>query len=321
MALVTVDNLSVSFPGARPFRAVDGVSFAIEAGRTLALVGESGCGKTMTALGIMRLAPTAAEVTADAVTLGEVDLSRLSERELRQARGTDVSLVFQDPLNALNPVFTVGEQVAEGLRLHEGLSRKAGWAMAVEQLREVGVPAAEQRAKQYPHELSGGLRQRAMIAMAIACRPPFLMADEPTTALDVTVQADIIDLLLRLQAERDMALLLITHDLGVVAEMAHEVAVMYAGRLVERAPANELFAAPLHPYTQDLLTSVPSVTDPTHRLTAIEGAVPDLAALPRGCAYEPRCRHAVEACREPQELAEVAPAHCVRCCRAKEWLS
>lgn len=321
MALVTVDNLSVSFPGARPFRAVDGVSFAIEAGRTLALVGESGCGKTMTALGIMRLAPTAAEVTADAVTLGEVDLSRLSERDLRQARGTDVSLVFQDPLNALNPVFTVGEQVAEGLRLHEGLSRKAGWAMAVEQLREVGVPAAEQRAKQYPHELSGGLRQRAMIAMAIACRPPFLMADEPTTALDVTVQADIIDLLLRLQAERDMALLLITHDLGVVAEMAHEVAVMYAGRLVERAPANELFAAPLHPYTQDLLTSVPSVTDPTHRLTAIEGAVPDLAALPRGCAYEPRCRHAVEACREPQELAEVAPAHCVRCCRAKEWLS
>ena len=300
---------------------MDGVSFAIEAGRTLALVGESGCGKTMTALGIMRLAPAAAEVTADAVTLGEVDLSRLSERDLRQARGTDVSLVFQDPLNALNPVFTVGEQVAEGLRLHEGLSRKAGWAMAVEQLREVGVPAAEQRAKQYPHELSGGLRQRAMIAMAIACRPPFLMADEPTTALDVTVQADIIDLLLRLQAERDMALLLITHDLGVVAEMAHEVAVMYAGRLVERAPANELFAAPLHPYTQDLLTSVPSVTDPTHRLTAIEGAVPDLAALPRGCAYEPRCRHAVEACREPQELAEVAPAHCVRCCRAKEWLS
>jgi len=321
MALITVENLSVAFPSGRPFKAVDGVSFDIEAGKTLALVGESGCGKTMTALGIMRLAPTAAEVTADAVTLGEVDLSRLSERELRQARGKAVSLVFQDPLNALNPVFTVGEQVAEGLRLHEGLSRKAAWSKAVEQLREVGVPAAEQRAKQYPHELSGGLRQRAMIAMAIACRPPFLMADEPTTALDVTVQADIIDLFLRLQAERDMALLLITHDLGVVAEMAHEVAVMYAGRLVEQAAVEELFGAPLHPYTQDLLASVPSVADPAHRLTAIEGAVPDLAALPPGCAYAPRCRHAVEACHEPQELAEVAPAHCVRCCRAKEWLS
>jgi peptide/nickel transport system ATP-binding protein/oligopeptide transport system ATP-binding protein len=320
MSLLDVRNLSVRFPTrAGPVAAVDGVSFAVAEGETLALVGESGCGKTLTALAVLRLTPPAATVEAQAIALRGRELACLSGRAMRDVRGKEVGVVFQDPLTALDPVWPVGEQVAEGLRLHEGLGRRAAWSRAVEALREVGIADPGRRASEYPHQLSGGMRQRAMIAAALACRPPLLIADEPTTALDVTLQAQIIDLLLRLREERRLSVLLITHDLGVVAELAHRVAVMYAGQVVESAGVAALFRRPLHPYTRALLSAVPRLGGGGRRLATIDGAVPDPARLPAGCRFAPRCRHALEACRRPQELRELEPGHWVRCDRAAEW--
>jgi len=320
MPVLNVENLSVSFPCARrPFRAVDGVSFAIEEGRTLAFVGETGCGKTMTALALLRLTPPMAAIEAQSVALSGRDLTRFSSEEMRAVRGRGIGMVFQDPAAALNPVLTIGEQVMEALRAHERLPRRLAWERAVHQLGEVGMPDPARAARRYPHELSGGLKQRATIAAAIICRPSLLIADEPTTALDVTVQAQIMDLLARLLAERRMVLLLITHDLGLVAEAADDVAVMYAGRIVERTDVQALFARPLHPYARDLLASVPRLTDATHRLKSIEGTVPDLADLPPGCVYAPRCSERAEGCERPQDLEEIAPGRWVRCWRARWW--
>jgi len=323
--LLTVDNLSVRFHLPRgAFAAVDGVSFHIEAGQTLALVGESGCGKTLTALSLLRLLPPQAQAEARSIRLGSRELTDLGEKEMRAIRGKDIGMVFQEPLTALNPVWTVGEQAAEGLRLHEKMSRRAAAARVVELLRDVGLPDAGQLARSYPHQLSGGQRQRAMIAQAIACRPALLIADEPTTALDVSLQAQIIDLLLRLQAELKLAILLITHDLGIVAEMAHRVAVMYAGQVVEQADCRTLFAQPLHPYTRALLASLPQLgpaANGTGKLAAIAGTVPDPAQLPPGCRFAPRCAQAIEACNRPQELLELKPGHQVRCGRAGEGLA
>jgi peptide/nickel transport system ATP-binding protein len=322
VSLVAVSDLTVSVSrGETRFRAVDGVSFDLEAGKTLALVGESGCGKTMTALGMLRLVPPVARVECGSVRLRDRELSRLSEARMQDVRGKDLGIIFQEPLTALNPVYTVGEQVAENVRRHLGLRSREAWQKAVAQLHEVGIPDAPRRAREYPHQLSGGMRQRAMIAMAVACGPAVLLADEPTTALDVSVQAHILDLLRRLQADRNMGLLLITHDLGVVAEMAHEVAVMYAGHIVERAAASVLFEQPLHPYTRALMAAIPRVShgERRPRLASIEGVVPDLTRLPAGCRFAPRCPVAIAACQAPAELQEVAPGRWVRCVRAKEW--
>jgi peptide/nickel transport system ATP-binding protein/oligopeptide transport system ATP-binding protein len=320
MPLLTVRNLSVRFPTrAGPVAAVEGVSFAVAEGETLALVGESGCGKTLTALSVLRLTPPAAAVEAESIVLRGRELTRLTDRGMRDVRGKEVGVVFQDPLTALNPVWPVGEQAAEGLRLHEGLGRRAAWQRAVEALREVGIADPARRASEYPHQLSGGMRQRAMIAAALACRPPLLIADEPTTALDVTLQAQIIDLLLRLREERRLSILLITHDLGVVAELAHRVAVMYAGQVVESAGVAALFGRPLHPYTRALLAAVPRLGGDRRRLATIDGTVPDPTRYPPGCRFAPRCPAALEVCRRPQELRELEPGRWVRCGRAGEW--
>jgi oligopeptide/dipeptide ABC transporter ATP-binding protein len=323
MPLLNVQNLSVRFRlGRQSFNAVDHASFALDEGRTLAVVGESGCGKTSGALALLRLTPSEAQIQADSITLRGRELTRLTEREMCAVRGKDMAMVFQEPLTALNPVYTVGEQIAEGLRLHEKLGRTAAWERAVEAMHEVGIPEPRQRAREYPHQLSGGLRQRVTIAQAIACRPALLIADEPTTALDVSLQAQIIDLLLKLQADLRLSILLITHDLGVVAEMAHHVAVMYAGQIVEQAEVKSLFARPLHPYTRGLLQSVPGLdaAPGERRLHSLEGNVPDLARLPPGCRFAPRCPYAIDPCKIPQELCEVEPGRLARCCRALEVL-
>ncbi len=289
MSLLTVQNLSVRFSmGRQSFAAVEHASFTLDEGRTLALVGESGCGKTSIALALLRLTPPQAKIEADSVSLLGRDLTRLGEREMCAVRGKDAAMVFQDPLTALNPVYTVGEQIAEGLRLHERLGRTAAWDRAVEAMSEVGIPDARRRAREYPHQLSGGLRQRVTIAQAIACRPALLIADEPTTALDVSLQAQIIDLLLKLQADLKLSILLITHDLGVVAEMAHDVAVMYAGQIVEQADVKSLFARPLHPYTRGLLLSVPGLGPEDGRAPATASC----AASKGRCPTCPTCRPA-----------------------------
>jgi oligopeptide/dipeptide ABC transporter ATP-binding protein len=319
--LLDIRNLTVRFPARDGLvAAVDDVTFTVGEGETLALVGESGCGKTLTALSVLRLSPPAAVVAARGIALRGRELTCLSDRQMRDVRGKEVGVIFQDPLTALNPVWPVGEQVAEGLRLHEGLNRRAAWERSVDALRAVGIADPRRRASEYPHQLSGGMRQRAMIAAALACRPPLLIADEPTTALDVTLQSQIIDLLMRLREERRLSILLITHDLGVVAELAHRVAVMYAGEIVELAGVAAVFRRPLHPYTQALLSAVPRLDgDRGARLATIEGAVPAPARSPQGCRFFPRCRRAVEACRQPQELRELESGHWVRCGRAAEW--
>ncbi|CAM4397456.1 MULTISPECIES: ABC transporter ATP-binding protein [Myxococcus] len=292
-----------------PVRAVDDVSFALPPGGTLGVVGESGCGKSLTALSLLRLAPEPpVRVVGGEVRFQGRDLLTLPEAELRRVRGRHAAMIFQEPMTSLNPVFTVGEQIAEGVRLHLGASRAQARDKAVEMLRQVGIPAPAERVDAYPHQLSGGMRQRVMMAMALACDPALLIADEPTTALDVTIQAQILDLLARLQAERGMAVLLITHDLGVVAESCDAVVVMYAGRVVERAPVRALFSQPAHPYTAGLLRSIPSRRDvggaraSRARLRAIPGRVPPLRQLPVGCAFRERCERALDVC------AHVKPA-------------
>ncbi len=295
--------------------AVDGVSFQVKRGETLGIVGESGCGKSMTAFSILRLIPQPpGRIASGEIWYRDQNLLTLSDPQIRGIRGNEIAMIFQEPMTSLNPVFTIGEQIAEAVRLHQNADRKTAWKRSVELLDVVGIPLPAERARSYPHELSGGMRQRAMIAMAISCDPAVLIADEPTTALDVTIQAQILDVLRRLQEELGMALILITHDLGVVAEMAHEVVVMYAGQVVEQADVRSLFTRPLHPYTRGLLHSVPTLTTETEQLSTIEGVVPDPARYPDGCRFADRCSFVVDSCRQnAQNLAETASSHYVRC--------
>ncbi len=299
-------------------RPVDGVSFGVAPGRTLAVVGESGCGKSLTALAIMDLLESgSARIPKGEVRFAGQDLRRRSRRERADLRGDRLAMIFQEPMSALNPSMTIGDQIGEVLIRHRGVTRAAALEEAVALLRQVGIPAPERRVQDYPHRLSGGMRQRAMIAMALACRPQLLIADEPTTALDVTVQAQILDLLQRLQQETGMALILITHDLGVVAELADEVVVMYAGRVVEKAPVGRLFAEPQHPYTIGLLGAVPRLDAPAESLAVIDGLVPSPLAPPAGCRFNPRCPFAIEICRnEAPALTTLAPGHEAACWRA-----
>ncbi len=297
-------------------RAVDRVSFEIGAGKTLGVVGESGCGKSVTALSIMRLVPDPpGRIAGGAIRYRGRDLRELSDAEMRAIRGNEISMIFQEPMTSLNPVFTAGDQVAEAVRLHQRKGRAHAREVALEMFRLVGIPSPAERLKSYPHQLSGGMRQRVMIAMALACRPDLLIADEPTTALDVTIQAQILDLLRVLQAELGMSIMLITHDLGVVAETCEEVVVMYAGRVVERAPTAALFAVPRHHYTAGLLRSVPSyrAAGPRGRLQEIPGMVPSLHLLPSGCKFQDRCPAVQERCRQEEPELVRLGAGMVRC--------
>jgi peptide/nickel transport system ATP-binding protein len=305
-------------------RAVDGVSFQVYPGETLAVVGESGCGKSVTALSVLRLIPSPpGRVVSGSIRLGGRDLLRLSEAEMRAVRGNDISMIFQEPMTSLNPVLTVGRQIAETLVLHQGLGRRAALAKAIDMLRLVHIPEAERRVGEYPHQLSGGMRQRVMIAMALACNPKLLIADEPTTALDVTIQAQILDLMRELKQQIDTAILLITHDLGVVAEMAQRVVVMYAGRKAEEATVGALFRRPLHPYTSGLLHSMPRLgAAPTAarapRLAEIPGTVPSLKEAIPGCPFAPRCGFATDVCRrEVPGFEEKEPGHFAACFHAE----
>jgi len=309
-------DLGVEFPTDRgPLRAVDGLSVRVAAGRTLAIVGESGCGKSATALAIMGLLPPGARLTGSARLLGR-ELATATPEEIRARRGREMAMIFQEPMTSLNPAFTAGDQVAEALRLHEGLDPARAMAAAVALFDRVRIPDAARRAAQYPHQLSGGMRQRVMIAMALACKPRLLIADEPTTALDVTVQAQILALLDELKRETGTAVVLITHDLGIVADHADEVVVMYAGRIAERGPAARLFASPEHPYTVGLLGAAPRIEGGASRLASIEGTVPDLRAAPPGCRFAPRCPFAGADCTAAPPLAEVGPGHSAACWRA-----
>jgi oligopeptide/dipeptide ABC transporter ATP-binding protein len=315
VALLSVEGLRTHFAtSAGLVRAVDGVSFAIERGEVLGLVGESGCGKSVTSLSIMRLVPPPGRVTAGRILLEGEDLLDKDAEAMRRVRGARIAMVFQEPMTSLNPVFTIGDQIAAAVLAHAGGGRRAAWERGVEMLDRVQVPSPRERARDYPHRLSGGLRQRAMIALALAPGPQLLIADEPTTALDVTIQAQILDLLRRLQAERGMAVLLITHDLGVVAELCHRVAIIYAGRIVEMAPVASIFRQPLHPYTRGLLRCLPHPSRFGQPLSSIEGAPPDLRQVNGGCRFAPRCPHAVESCRRDEPaLAERKPGHFVAC--------
>jgi oligopeptide/dipeptide ABC transporter ATP-binding protein len=313
--LLEVTSLRVTFPtAAGPARAVDGVSFALDRGKTLALVGESGCGKSLTALSLLRLVPPPGAIEAGSgIRLDGQDVLTLDHESLRQIRGRRIGMVFQDPMTSLNPVFTVGEQIAEGIRAHEKISRRESWERAVALLQEVGIPDPTTRAWSYPHQMSGGMRQRVMIAIALSCRPDLLVADEPTTALDVTVQAQILELLDRLREERGMAVLLITHDLGIVAGRADRVAVMYAGRIVEEAATTTLFRNPSHPYTQGLFASMPRLGGPRDRLVPIRGTVPPATAWPAGCRFHPRCPSAMPQCLNEPPTVTVATDHTMSC--------
>jgi peptide/nickel transport system ATP-binding protein len=326
-ALLDVDDLQTFFYTRDGIlKAVDGVSFTLGSTETLAIVGESGCGKSMTALSVMRLVPDPpGKIVGGAVRLAGVDLLRLDERAMRDVRGKDISMIFQEPMTSLNPVMTIGRQIAEVVLLHENLSRTAARDKAVEMLRLVRIPEPAQRAREYPHQLSGGMRQRAMIAMALACNPKVLIADEPTTALDVTIQAQILDIILDLQRKLGTAVILITHDLGVVAETAQRVIVMYAGRKIEEASVQELFARPLHPYTHGLMTSIPRLdlmrgeSSGVGRLQEIPGMVPPLTNLPPGCAFAPRCAFAEDRCRTHYPAYEQKrPGHWAACWRSHE---
>ena len=321
--LLEIRGLTVQFHTARGvLPAVQDVSLTIGQGEILGLVGESGCGKSVTALSILGLLPPNARIAAGQVLLSENgsgrDLAQLPEHELRPVRGARISMVFQEPMTALNPVMRVGDQIGEALLAHGLSNKREARAAALDMMRQVAIPDAERRIRQYPHQLSGGLRQRVMIAMALICRPSLMIADEPTTALDVTIQAQILALLAELRDRFGLALLFIAHDLGVVAQIADNVAVMYSGRIVEHGPVREIFAAPAHPYTRGLLRAAPALgAEPRRRLATIEGLVPSLAELPPGCAFEPRCElRAPECSAAVPQLIEVGPGHWARCIRA-----
>ncbi len=294
--------------------AVDGISFALRRGETLALVGESGCGKSATALSIMGLLPRpAGRIAAGRIVLAGRDIAGLPDRALEQLRGDRMAMIFQEPMTSLNPVMTIGAQVAEALRLHRGASRQAANRQALAALEEVRIPAAAQRFHDYPHQFSGGMRQRVMIAIALACEPALLLADEPTTALDVTIQAQVLGLLADLKARHGMAMLFITHNLGVVAQIADRVAVMYAGQIVEQGSVHAIFARPRHPYTAALFAAIPRLDRDGQALAAIPGRVPSLDAMPAGCRFAPRCTLACAGCAQPQALAPAGPDHAARC--------
>jgi len=323
--VLEVKNLqTVFFTNSGLFRAVDNLSFNVRRGETLAIVGESGCGKSVSALSIMRLVPNPpGRIVGGEVRLEGTDLLSLDDEQMRDIRGNRISMIFQEPMTSLNPVMRIGDQIAEAVRLHQPLSARQAWAQAIEMLRLVRIPEPTRRAHEYPHQLSGGMRQRAMIAMALACRPALLIADEPTTALDVTIQAQILKLILDLQQELGTGLILITHDLGVVAQTAQRVIVMYAGRKVEEADVDSLFAAPRHPYTRGLMASIPTLpfpgAKPSARLAEIPGTVPSLVRLPPGCAFAPRCPLATERCRaEYPPLENFGGNHWAACWRAGE---
>ena len=304
-SLLEVRNLRTHFKTrAGLVKAVDDVSFSLDRGELMGLVGESGCGKSITALSIMRLIAPPGKIVSGEILFDGKNLLKLSEQQMREMRGDDIAMIFQDPMTSLNPVFTIGEQIAEALRLHRKLSRKQAREAAIEAMREVAIPDPGRRVSDYPHQLSGGMRQRVMIAMALACNPRLLIADEPTTALDVTIQAQILELLNELRTNRELAVLLITHDLGVVAEVADQVAVMYTGRIVEESDVNELFLRPKHPYTEGLLQSVPKLTAEQvakmERLRTIEGVVPSPTKLPPGCHFAPRCPYRMPRCTEEE---------------------
>ncbi len=317
--MLAVEDLRVSFRDGRgrTVHAVDGVSFTVERGRTLGIVGESGCGKSVTSLAVMGLLPKDAATVSGRVRFGGRDLLDVPESVVRDLRGDRMAMIFQEPMTSLNPAYTVGDQIAEVILRHRKVTSEQAWEQAVEMLRRVRVPAPEKRVHDHPHKMSGGMRQRVMIAMALACGPELLIADEPTTALDVTIQAQILEIMRRLQQESGTAVVLITHDLGVVAEVCDDVVVMYAGQVVERAPVEALFSFPQHPYTVGLLGSLPRLDEKKERLAAIEGAVPDMTAPPAGCRFAARCPFAVEACiAAPPPLVEVSPGRFTRCLRA-----
>ena len=315
MDLLQIAGLTTRFlTPAGPLTAVDNLDLTVRQGRVLGLVGESGCGKTITALSVLRLVPPPGKITAGRILFEGTDLLTLPQHEMRKIRGARISMVFQEPMTALNPVFTIGNQIAEVITTHQEVTAGDARDRSVELLRSVGIPSPEKRIGEYPHQLSGGMRQRVMIAMAIACRPSLILADEPTTALDVTIQAHILELLSRIQAEMGMALVLVTHDLGLIAERAHEVAVMYAGKIVEQTDTRTLFADPLHPYTRGLMNSLPRPgSTKRSRLNTIPGTVPRLADLPAGCRFSPRCDLRTAQCDAEPGLVEVRPGHLVRC--------
>ena len=318
--LLELDHLSthyVSSQGTRVVRAVDDVSLRINAGETLGIVGESGSGKSTLALTLLRVLPPAAKIVSGRMLFEGEDLVQKSDAEMREIRGKRIAMVLQDPMASLNPLFTIGDQVAEPIRVHEGATRASAWSRARNLLKSVRIPAAETRVSQYPHEMSGGMRQRIVGAIAISCEPRLLIADEPTTSLDLTIQAQYLNLLRDLQREHGLALIFITHNLGIVAKMCDQLAVMYAGRLVESGPVSQIFNTPVHPYTKALLNSIPRLTDQDQRLQAIEGQPPDLAAMPAGCSFAPRCAEAFDRCREqaPPEF-QPAPGRTARC-----WLA
>jgi len=319
-SLLRVEHLVTSFRTDRGLiRAVDDISFSINKGQTVGLVGESGCGKSVTSLSILRLiqSPPGRIEPSSKIIFGGEDIVKLSEPQMRRLRGNRISMIFQEPMTSLNPVFTIGDQIGEVFRIHRGASKKEARERSIEMLRLVRMAAPEQRVDEYPHQLSGGMRQRIMIAMALACRPELLIADEPTTALDVTIQAQILDLMANLQRELNMAILLITHDLGVVAEVCDYVIVMYAGKIAEQGSVEAIFRAPTHPYTVGLLNSIPRLGHKTEYLPTIEGTVPSLANLPQGCRFQDRCKHVHAKCREQEPpLRSVAPGHEAAC-----WLS
>jgi peptide/nickel transport system ATP-binding protein len=320
VAILEIEGLRTGFQTERGFiRAVDGVTLGIDAGETVALVGESGSGKSVLSLSVMGLVPSPGRVTDGSVRFEGQELIGVPEREMRSIRGNRMAMIFQDPMTSLNPVIRIGDQVAEVVRNHQSLDRKAARERAVELLDQVGIPDGRLRSRDYPHQLSGGMRQRVMIAMAIACNPSLLIADEPTTALDVTIQAQILDLFRDLQRRTGMTMLFVTHDLGVVAELADRVAVMYAGRVVESAPVRDLFRRPRMPYTAGLLASIPRIEAAGGRLHTIEGVVPNPLERPAGCAFRPRCPYAVEECgQQTPPMEEVGPEQSVRCMRWKQ---
>jgi len=309
-ALIELEDLRVYFdtPGGVA-KAVDGVSYSVKPGETLGVVGESGCGKTVAAMSILRLIQPPGRIAGGRVMFEGRDLLSLSEDEMRKVRGEKIAMIFQEPMTALNPVFTIGNQISEMVRLHRGASRKEAWEKSVEMLARVGIPSPERRVGEYPHQLSGGMRQRAMIAMALACDPMLLIADEPTTALDVTIQQQILDLMLDMKQQYSASVILITHDLGVVAQTCQDVVVMYAGKVVELAEVKTLFANPAHPYTQGLLESLPArhEGEKKRRLTEIKGTVPSLLDMPKGCAFHPRCPKVMDICRE--KTPELSPVN------------
>jgi oligopeptide/dipeptide ABC transporter ATP-binding protein len=313
--LLQIRNLKTYFfqdDGVVP--AVDGIDLEVKRKETLALVGESGCGKSITSFSILKLLPERGKIVEGEILFDGKEIRILPEEEMIRIRGNEISMIFQEPMTSLNPVMTIGDQIAESLILHQGLDKKAARLRTVELLKLVGFPRAEEIVDEYPHQLSGGMRQRAMIAMAVACNPKLLIADEPTTALDVTIQAQILELMREVKEKFDTSILLITHDLGVVAEMADRVVVMYAGRVVEEADVIRLFEQPAHPYTEGLLKSVPSLEEEQKRLYSIRGNVPSPDEWPKGCKFAPRCEKAWEKCRQAEpELLEIAPGHRVRC--------